>query len=203
MGDRGCQGINNTGSSKLQQKRGSRSQPTWQVTRAARLSQVRQTRSALPWPGSQRGMAACVPPPDPAVLPRGSVRARTGTIQSRHESMSPEYSKPLSGNVTTCTCATWFVHPMPAVLSNLIYAFLEMHPSGLIFAVFLMSRKLFLFVCDETNLSFFFWTQNAMLLLSWTCLARVAAVGGLCWHVVSADLVIFLPVVVLIAMWTR
>lgn len=55
---------------------------------------------------------------------------------------------------------------MPAVLSSLIYAFLEMHHNGLIFTVFFMSRKLFLFVFKETKLFLFFWTQNAMLSLS-------------------------------------
>lgn len=93
-------------------------------------------------------------------------------------------------------------HPMPAVLSSLTYAFLEMHRSGLIFTVFFMSGKLFLFVFKETNLSLFFWTQNTTLLLSWPCLAALAAAGRLCWHMEgSADLIILPPVVVLVAIW--
>lgn len=87
-------------------------------------------------------------------------------------------------------CHTGLAHPMPAVLSSLIYAFLEMHHNGLIFTVFFMRGKLFLFVFKETNLSLFFWDQNTMLLLSWLCLAGVAAAGGFCWHIVSADLII-------------
>lgn len=90
---------------------------------------------------------------------------------------------------------------MPAVLSSLIYAFLEIHRSGLIFTVFFMSGKLFLFVFKETNLSLFFWTQNTTLLLSWPRLVALAAAGGFCWHIVSADLIILPPVVVLVAIW--
>lgn len=40
-----------------------------------------------------------------------------------------------------------------------------------------------------------------MLLLSWPCLAGVTGAVGLWWNILSADLIVFPPVVVLVAIW--
>lgn len=146
-GNSGCQGINNNGLFELQQRRGSRLQFTWQVSRATRQAQVRQTHPVIP---RVRETQQCVF----AVFPCGSLKA--GTEQLQQESVSPKYSKPRRGHIATCTCATCGSHISP-VLSSPMRAFLEMHHKGLIVPEFFMSGKLFIFVFKENNSPFCFF----------------------------------------------
>lgn len=106
-GNGGCQGISNTGLSKLQQRRRSQLQFTWQVSRATRLAQVRQTHSILPRPGSQRNTAVCIP--SPAMwLSKGRDRNRT-TPTWKHVPKTQQTSQRSHRHVHLCHVG--FAHP--------------------------------------------------------------------------------------------
>jgi len=77
-------------------------------------------------------------------------------MQLQHESMSSEHSEPPSGHVTTSICATWGLR-VRAGCPHQPDIFLARNASQwIIFTVFFMTGKLFLFVFKETNLSLFF-----------------------------------------------
>lgn len=137
-----------TGLSKLQWRCGNQLQSTWQVRRATRHSQVRQTLLALPWPGSQWGGAACIPQPNPAILPRGSGRTGTGVINS---STKPCPQSTANLPVVTSPRAHG-VHTCPVGCPQQPYSCLPKNASQrLNLHRIFMSRKLFLFVFKESN----------------------------------------------------